>query len=356
MAEQLNYYASLENLQYYDTKIKEVISAGDQAAKNYADGLADNYDPAGAATTAKGEAVSAAQGYTDTEVGKVNTAVGSVNSLQTTNKTIVGAVNEVLAAVGAGGTAAAMTLEKGTAAEGMAATYVLKQGGTEIGKIDIPKDMVVSSGQVIEKNGATYIELTLANVDEPILIDAAKLVDVYTAAKNAAQVQLAISSTGEISATIVAGSITSTELAANAVITGKIADKNVTKAKLAQDVQTSLGLADTAVQPNTLSAQVQTLTNADTALSNRIKTVEDAVGNTGSVATAIATAKSEAIAAAAADATTKANTAKTEAVAAAATDATTKANAAEQAAKSYADGLVAKFTPITTADIDKLFE
>ena len=46
-----------------------------------------------------------------------------------------------------------------------------------------------------------------------------------------------------------AGSIGSTELAADAVVTAKIADGNVTKAKLASTVQTSLDLADTALQP-----------------------------------------------------------------------------------------------------------
>ena len=75
------------------------------------------------------------------------------------------------------------------------------------------------------------------------------MVDIYTAQQSATQVQLAInSSTREISATIVAGSITSTELAADAVTTVKIADGNVTKAKLAQAVQDSLDAADSALQ------------------------------------------------------------------------------------------------------------
>lgn len=51
---------------------------------------------------------------------------------------------------------------------------------------------------------------------------------------------------------------------------------------------------------------------------------------------AIATAKSEAISTAAADATSKANTAKSEAIAAAATDATSKADAAQAAAEATA--------------------
>jgi pyruvate/2-oxoglutarate dehydrogenase complex dihydrolipoamide acyltransferase (E2) component len=57
----------------------------------------------------------------------------------------------------------------------------------------------------------------------------------------------------------------------------------------------------------------------------------------GTVTTDIATAKSEAISDAAADATTKADDAEAAAIAAAATDATTKANAALASAQSYAD-------------------
>jgi len=61
-------------------------------------------------------------------------------------------------------------------------------------------------------------------------------------------------------------------------------------------------------------------------------------------ATTVATAKSEAISAAATDATTKANAAQSAATTAAASDATTKANAAQAAAIAYADAL-------TTSDV-----
>lgn len=58
-------YVSLDKLGLYDTKIKGVITAGDEAAqaaaldaaKKYADGLATNYDAAGAAATAQSEAI-----------------------------------------------------------------------------------------------------------------------------------------------------------------------------------------------------------------------------------------------------------------------------------------------------------
>lgn len=92
--------------------------------------------------------------------------------------------------------------------------------GTPI-DIDIPKDLVVKSGEVITATtetglvkGDKYIKLTIANQDEsPIYIAVKDLVDVYTAQANAAQVQLAISGTNEISATIKPGSIAKEDLA-----------------------------------------------------------------------------------------------------------------------------------------------
>lgn len=130
-----------------------------------------------------------------------------------------------------------------------------------VGTINVPKDKVVQSGKIVTvTNGqdsdgdatsvadGTYIKLVLQNVDNPLYINVADLIDDYTAAQNAPQVQIAISDQNVISATIVSGSITATELASNAVTTAKILDANVTKAKLAQGVQDSLDLADSAVQ------------------------------------------------------------------------------------------------------------
>lgn len=99
----------------------------------------------------------------------------------------------------------------GTPTTNMAKTYVLSKGnGTEIGKIDIPKDLFVTSGSVITATaadtgctvGEKYIKLVIANQDAPLYIAVKDLVDVYTAQQNAAEVQLAISGTNEISATI----------------------------------------------------------------------------------------------------------------------------------------------------------
>lgn len=181
--------------------------------------------------------------------------IGNLENLNTTAKgNLVSAINEVLVAVGAGGTAAAVTMDTTTTTAGMAKSYTLKQGENTIGTIDIPKDMVIRSGEVVinpeGQTEGTYIILTLANATEDkIYVNVGTLVDIYKAKANATQIQLAIdSSTREISATVVAGSITSTELADAAVITAKIADGNVTKAKLSTEVQATLDKADSALQ------------------------------------------------------------------------------------------------------------
>ena len=79
--------------------------------------------------------------------------------------------------------------------------------------IDIPKDLVVTKGEIVKEGKDTFIQLTIANQVAPVKINVKDLVDVYTAQANAAQVQLAINGTNEISATIKPGSIAKTDLA-----------------------------------------------------------------------------------------------------------------------------------------------
>ena len=228
------------------TNTRTEIAAAEKAAKDYADSLADNYDAAGTAATK-------VQELADGQVKTNKEAIGTMDNLETTAKgDLVTAINEVRNAVSAGGTAAAITMEEKSSdlGEGVLKAYVLKQGTNTVGTINIPKDMVVQSGEVVTnpagQAAGTYIKLTLANAtNDVIYVNVGTLVDIYKAKASAAQVQLAIdSATREISATIVAGSVTATELAANAVVTAKIADGNVTKAKLSSEVQASLDKAD----------------------------------------------------------------------------------------------------------------
>ena len=120
--------------------------------------------------------------------------------------------------------------------------YTFSQNGNTIGTINIPKDLVVTAGTIVVAgdgqndteniSGATagdkYLKLTIANQTAPVYINVKDLVDVYTVETGATEVQLALSNSNELSATLVSGS--------------------VAKSKLASDVQTSLGKADTAVQ------------------------------------------------------------------------------------------------------------
>ena len=133
------------------------------------------------------------------------------------------------------------TIEKlGSASEGAVASYVLKKDGTQAGAtIDIPKDLVVVSGSVVElKAGAlpagvtepgTYIELVLSG-GNPIYIPVGSLIEYVTggSGENDA-IQINVDSNSH-------------------KVTASVKDGSLTKAMLASGVQTSLGKADSAVQ------------------------------------------------------------------------------------------------------------
>lgn len=179
-------------------------------------------------------------------------AVGNTEHLTTTSQVVVDAINELKSDIGNAESAGKVTIDTSTTTEGYLKSYAIKQGKTAVGTIDIPKDLVVTSGEVVvDPDGqpaGTYIKLTIANQAAPIYINVKTLVDVYTAQASAAQIQLAISPTNEISAIIVAGAVDTAKLADDAVTTAKVADKNITLVKLSDSVQESLGLADTALQ------------------------------------------------------------------------------------------------------------
>lgn len=193
-------------------------------------------------------------GTAEGDIDNLEAAVGTLDSLSTTAKSdLVSAINEVLGIANSAASSGAVTITTATTpTDGYLKTYVVSQYDKEVGKIDIPKDLVVESGSVVTNPDGqaegTYIKLVITNQTDPIYINVKDLVDIYTAAKNATQIQLAVSANNEISATIVAGSVGTTELADSAVTTAKIADANVTLAKLSSTLQTSIGKADTAVQ------------------------------------------------------------------------------------------------------------
>ena len=216
------------------------------------------------------------------DVDALEAKVGDVSTLTTSVKSdVVSAVNEVKSAVDSAKTAGEVTVTTDSTTEGYLKTYTIKQGGVEISKIDIPKDLVVVSGEVVVdpegQTAGTYIKLVIANQESPIYINVKSLVDVYTTEQSATQIQLSISDTNEISATIVAGSVGTTELTDSSVTTVKIADANVTLAKLAKDVTDAI--ADAKKAGTDASAAVTALEEGAVATNTtNIATLQGLVG------------------------------------------------------------------------------
>ena len=170
-------------------------------------------------------------------------------------------------------------------------TYVISQGGTEKGRINIPKDLVVTNGSCVKvANGVdksdnssvslangTYLKLVIANQAEPVYIPASSLVDVYTGGSTAEITITVNPDTNEITATIV--EINGSKLTDNSVAKTKLdtavqasldlADSayqkpaaGMPKTDMAESVQTSLGKADTAIQPSDLVPMTEEELNA----------------------------------------------------------------------------------------------
>ena len=101
---------------------------------------------------------------------------------------------------------------KETPTEGYLKTYQFTYGTGTTFEVDIPKDLVVTAGEVIVVSddapvtgltNGTYLKLTIANQTTPVYIDVKDLADVYTGKAETTGVSVAISASNEISATLV---------------------------------------------------------------------------------------------------------------------------------------------------------
>ena len=100
-------------------------------------------------------------------------------------------------------------------------TYQFTYGTGATFEIDIPKDLVVTAGEVIVVDSSnpisgladgTYLKLTIANQTEPVYIDVKDLCDVYTGKTETDGVSVSISSTNEISAALVGKAVSEANL------------------------------------------------------------------------------------------------------------------------------------------------
>ena len=105
--------------------------------------------------------------------------------------------------------------------DGYLKTYQFTYGTGSTFEIDIPKDLVVTAGEIIVVNSSspvsgltdgTYLKLTIANQTEPVYIDVKDLCDVYTGKTATDGVSVSISETNEISATLAGKAVTEANL------------------------------------------------------------------------------------------------------------------------------------------------
>lgn len=202
-----------------------------QIAKSYADG--------------KDAAIAAAKSAGDNAQTAVDTLAGKVGTLpeDATATTVVGYVDEKIGKIPAQ-TDYTVTVTPSTV-EGIAKRYTVAQAATGLNvNIDIPSDMVVKSGTV-ETNPAgqpagTYLVLTLANAtNDKVYIDVGSLIEYVTSGSKT-------------------GDMVVVDVSADHKVTATISDGTITKAKLATDVQTSLDLADSALQAAALEPYAKT--------------------------------------------------------------------------------------------------
>lgn len=347
-------YVSLEKLSLYDEKIKKHVSDADavvlQSAKDYADGLAGNYDAAGSANTA----LESAKSYTDTEVAKANSAAAAaqtqadkgvadaaaaqadVDALETYVGTIPEDYSEtnVVAYINK---KAEETLSSATGGSSESAASVLAALNTYKSEND-PKvsanTTAAAAAQTAADNAQEYAEgvagdlatevTNRTNADNALgnrittlegQITGLSGAMHFVGVKEAVPTDLDNYNAGDV---ITVGE---KEYVFNGTEFVEFGDVSAEGTRIG-NLETRMTAAENDIDAveSDLADEVTARTNADTALSGRIATLESAVGESGSVAADIATAKSEAISTAAADATTKANTAETN-------------------AKTYADGL-----------------
>lgn len=111
---------------------------------------------------------------------------------------------------------------KATPNDGYLKTYQFTYGTGSTFEVDIPKDLVVESGEVITVTdeapvsglgNGTYLKLVIVNQAEPIYIDVKDLCDVYTGKAVTDGVSISISETNEISATLAGKAVTEANLA-----------------------------------------------------------------------------------------------------------------------------------------------
>lgn len=289
MAELTKTYVTQEGIAKYDELIKAKmeadIAAAQQAAEKHAEELDHLYESAGAVKTLSDTILT---GETVNDFGAAEQAIADAKKAGTD---AMAKANEKVASVAAGdasitvgGTATeptvavklsqadgnALTLEsdglkvsipevvvpeysvvKDSNSGDFAAVYHLTKDGTNIGAaINIPKDMVVSSGSVVTnptgQDAGTYIELVLQNVDDPLYINVGNLIEYVTSGSQTTDmVEIHVSDDHKVTATVTDKSLTLAKMATD--VTEAIVDAKAAGTQASADLLAYQSTNDVAV-------------------------------------------------------------------------------------------------------------
>ena len=345
-------YVSLDKLGLYDGKIKALIGTKDtetlNSAKAYADGLATNYDAAGAAATVQGnldKEIARAKAAEEANKALANAAQSDVDALETyvgtipegaTATNVVAYIQEKTSGIATDTALAELQTQVNTNKKdiaGVKADYLKAADKTELSDaIDAEKtraegiegglrtDVNTIKADYLKASDKTALETSIAAAKKAG-DDAQADIDAFMAAADVGadaidtlkEIQNYITSDGQAAATM------TNNIAANASAIEALGTKvgNIPEDATSSDV---VGYVKEVVAAEQARAE-----GAESGLDSRLDTIEAKFGSgDGSVADMIADAKAGAI---------------SEATAAAKADATTKANTAETNAKAHADGL-----------------
>jgi len=145
-------------------ELSQLVNDKDAAMKQYVD--------AEIAKVASSEAFTELEGRVSTLEGEIVTERGRID----------GIINTTIPALGQRITDEAPVTMETAAGEGeILNVYTFKQNGKTIGTINTRKELVVTGGEIVEKDGVKYLSLSIANQETPVEIPVSELVDVYTA-------------------------------------------------------------------------------------------------------------------------------------------------------------------------------
>lgn len=228
----------------------EIVGLGTAAVKNVSD-----FDAAGAAEAVQGTTTATVKDLEDSKLDsvtagnngitiggtaleptvgvKLSTEKGNILSIKSTSG------QEGLYASISEETDYTVTVTESAGSDPVAKVYTLKQRGVTIGTINIPKDLVISSGSVVKdpagQPDGTYLVLVLNNTEQTkIYINVSDLIEYVTSGSQIGDmVFITVSNDHKVTATLT--------------------DGTVTKAKLVSAVQTSLDKADLALQASDIT-------------------------------------------------------------------------------------------------------